>query len=237
MKRAFGLILVVMCGVLAVGAASAATYRYDYRGNPLTMVSPVTGKTYTTRGFRFSIRVDEALLGDTVTNGFSFHVGIGQIADPWVYDYSWAADTMTGSETRTQTGGPIDSNGGLTFTGGHLFEGSQLGAMDFAVAADGSITWSFYGYSFDYASVFSSAAGDVWNSGQTVLEIFPTGQGPLDYDFVYTPLNYTAPAADWTVIAAVPVPASLPLLALALGGLVLASAGRRRKPLPLACRA
>jgi hypothetical protein len=225
------------CGVGAASAASAATFRYDYRGNPLTMVSPVTGHTFTTRGFRFSINVDEALLGDTVTNGFSFHVGIGQVSNPWIYDYSWAADTMTGSETRNGAGGPIDANGGLTFTGGHLFEASHLGAMDFAVAADGSITWSFYGYSFDYASVFSSAGGDVWNSGQTVLEILSTGPGPLDYDFVYTPLNYTAAAADWTVIAAVPVPATLPLMGLALGGLMLAGAGFRRKPLVQACLA
>ncbi len=220
--RGIGLIVAAVLGLLLPDVTAASTYRYDYRGNPLTVVSTYTGKVFTTAGFRFSVMVDEALLGDTVSNGFGFGITVDTYNYPYDQStFSWYSDTRTGSLVRYRAGTMIDPNGGITISGMDVFTGAHFGGLRFAVAADGTISWDFFGLYFDYASLFSGMGGDVYNSGQTASEIIRTGPRPQDYDIVYTALNYSAPPGEWSLVAAVPLPATLPLTLLGLAGLVL----------------
>lgn len=227
MKRnLLGAAAALMASLGAVAKSDAATYRYDYIGNPMSFTG-VTGHVYTTSGYRFSVEVDEALLGDTVANGFSFNVQTGWFYYPPRFEYSWASDTQSGAEVRDYPSAHIDTNGGITLASAGEFTSAHAGALGFSKAADGSISWSFWGYYFDYASLGSGGGGDYYNSGQSVWELVRTGPGPQDYTYVTTFLNFSAPAGRWVDMSPVPLPATAPLAILALFSL--AMVGRRRR--------
>lgn len=191
--------------LVAGGAAEAATFSYEYRGQPLfcdpaeDLCDVVSGGPVP--GWAGALTVDEDLLPFGTLANASIGVTLDQ-------DGIYTTEVRKGGATEVLTGPTLPAF--LSVTGDVFAEFLAY-----------SVNFNDYGWSFGPRRRIVSWGGSSYCGGTCDAFSGPGGDG-------YADGTESAGPGEWVAVAPVPLPATAPALLLALGALGLAAARRAR---------